>query len=310
MDLQNEPHNATSGGACWGCGSATNDWRLAAQRAGNAVLAVNPHLLIFVEGTDCFNGDCDWWGGNLEGVAQFPVVLSVPNQLVYSAHDYGPSLASQPWFNSATTFASLQAHFTKDWAFIYDNNTAPIWLGEFGAGNSASDVQSTAAGSEGQWFSSLVQFIASKPAMNWTYWALNGEDSFSILDSNYDSTPASAAKQQLLAGIQFTLGGSGGGPTTPTISSINPTSAAPGASVTVTGTNFSATANANTVTFGAATATVTAATTTSLTVTVPNIAAGAENVTVSVAGKSSNAIGFTVNGSTGGGFTSPIPFRS
>ncbi|HEV3036592.1 MAG TPA: cellulase family glycosylhydrolase [Candidatus Angelobacter sp.] len=304
MDLHNEPHNANSGGACWGCGSPTLDWRLAAQRAGNAILAVNPHLLIFVEGTDCFNGDCDWWGGNLQGVAQFPVVLNVPNQLVYSAHDYGPSLASQPWFNSATTNASLNAHFAKNWGFIYTGKIAPVWVGEFGAGNNATDVQSTAAGSEGQWFSSLVQYIAASPAMGWTYWALNGEDSFSILDSNYDSTPVSAAKQQLLASIQFPLGGNGGGgggSTTPAITSITPISALPGASITITGTNFSATANANTVTFGSATATVTAATSTSLTVTVPNIAAGAVNVTVAAAGKSSNAVPFTVNTNNGGG---------
>jgi len=45
---------------------------------------------------------------------------------------------------------------------------------------------------------------------------------------------------------------------------------------------------------------VTAASTTSLTVTVPNIVAGALNVTVSVAGKTSNAVGFTVNASNGG----------
>jgi endoglucanase len=293
MDLRNEPHNATSGGSCWGCGTNTNDWRLAAERAGNAILGVNPHLLIFVEGTDCFNGDCDWWGGNLQGVAQFPVTLNVANQLVYSAHDYGPSLFQQPWFNSSTTAATLQAHWVKDFAFIYNAKTAPVWVGEFGTGNGATDVQDTTAGSEGQWFSDLVQFLSANPAMSWTYWALNGEDSFAILDSNYDATPVSAAKQQLLASIQFPLGG---GSTAPTISSINPTSAAPGASITITGTNFSATANANTVRFGTATGMVTAASSTSLSVTVPNIAAGAVNVTVSVNGVTSNAVSFTVTG--------------
>ena len=294
MDLRNEPHNATSNGSCWGCGTTTNDWRLAAQRAGNAILGINSHLLIFVEGTDCFNGDCDWWGGNLQGVTQFPVTLNVANQLVYSAHDYGPSLFQQSWFNSSTTAATLQAHWVKDFAFIYNNNTAPVWLGEFGTGNNATDVQNTAAGSEGQWFSDLVQFLSANPAMNWTYWALNGEDSFAILDSNYDSTPVSAAKQQLLASIQFPLGG--GGSSAPTITSITPASAAPGASVTIAGTNFSTTANANTVSFGSATGTVTAATATSLTVTVPNIAAGAVSVTVSVNGKASNVVSFTVTG--------------
>ncbi len=301
MDLRNEPHNATSSGACWGCGTTTNDWRLAAERAGNTILGINPHLLIFVEGTDCFNGDCDWWGGNLQGVAQFPVTLNVANQLVYSAHDYGPSLFQQSWFNSTTTAATLQAHWVKDFAFIYNNNTAPIWVGEFGTGNNATDVQNTAAGSEGQWFSDLVQFIGANKGMNWTYWALNGEDSFALLDSNYDATPANATKQQLLASIQFALGG-GGGSTAPTITSINPTSALPGASITITGTNFSTTANANTVTFGSAAGTVTAATATSLTVTVPSVAAGAVNVTVSVGGTASNAASFTVNSS---GSTAP-----
>ncbi len=89
FDLRNEPHNAASGGACWDCGGA-NDWHLAAARAGNAVLAVNPNLLLFVEGTDAYNNDYYWWGGNLEGVRNSPVTLSTPNRLVYSAHDYGP----------------------------------------------------------------------------------------------------------------------------------------------------------------------------------------------------------------------------
>ena len=69
VDLRNEPHNAFSGGACWDCGGA-NDWHLAAERAGNSVLAVNPKLLIFVEGTDAYgSNDYYWWGGNLAGVA-------------------------------------------------------------------------------------------------------------------------------------------------------------------------------------------------------------------------------------------------
>ena len=113
IDLRNEPHNAESGGSCWGCGTMAYDWRLAAERGGNAVLAVNPSLLIFVEGTDCYNNDCDWWGGNLAGAQSYPVVLNVANQLVYSAHDYGPNLYQQSWFNSSTTYQSLVAVWTR-----------------------------------------------------------------------------------------------------------------------------------------------------------------------------------------------------
>jgi endoglucanase len=220
MDLRNEPHNATGGGSCWGCGSSTNDWRLAAQRGGNAVLSVNPKLLVFVEGTDCVNGDCDWWGGNLEGVQQYPVSLNVANQLVYSAHDYGPTEYGQSWFNGSTTASSLNAVWTKYWAYISQNKIAPVWLGEFGTTNNAGDLQNSANGSQGQWFQSLVSFLKSNSSISWTYWALNGEDRYGLLDNNYDPTPASSLKQQMLASIQGGAagggtGGGGGGATIP-----------------------------------------------------------------------------------------------
>ena len=210
-DLRNEPHNATSGGSCWGCGSSSNDWRLAAERGGNAVLAANPNWLVFVEGTDCFNGSCDWWGGNLQGAQQFPIRLSNSSQLVYSAHDYGPREYGQSWFNGNTTADSLKAVWTKNWAYLSLNGVAPVWVGEFGTTNNAGDINNSVPGSQGQWFQSLVSFLQANGNISWTYWALNGEDSYGLLDSNYNSTPASAAKQQALASIQAPLSGSGSG---------------------------------------------------------------------------------------------------
>ena len=167
FDLRNEPHNAFSGGACWDCGGA-NDWHLAAERAGNAVLAVNPKLLIFVEGTDAYrSNDYYWWGGNLAGVANSPVVLNVANQLVYSAHDYGPTEYQQQWFNGSTTAASLGAVWTAHWGYIAKNGIAPVWLGEFGTTNDDASVRSTAAGSEGQWFQSLVGYLKADATLHW-----------------------------------------------------------------------------------------------------------------------------------------------
>ena len=206
FDLRNEPHNAYSGGACWDCGGA-NDWHLAAQRAGNAVLSVNPKLLVFVEGVDAYNNDYYWWGGNLEGVRNSPVTLSVANQLVYSAHDYGPHEYGQAWFNSSTTYSSLATIWGNHWGYIVQSNMAPVWLGEFGTTNTNSDLQNSAAGSQGQWFQSLVQYLSAASYVNWTYWALNGEDAYGLLDANYDSTPANPLKQQSLASIQFPLSG-------------------------------------------------------------------------------------------------------
>ncbi len=203
FDLRNEPHNAYSGGACWDCGGV-NDWHLAAERAGNAVLGVNPHLLLFVEGVDAYNNDYYWWGGNLEGVANSPVTLAVPNQLVYSAHDYGPTEYGQSWFPNDSA-ASLNAVWSKHWSYISEQGIAPVWLGEFGTTNTTTALQSNVSGSQGLWFQSLISFLHTETALNWTYWAMNGEDNYGLLDSNYDPTPVSSIKQSMLASNQFAL---------------------------------------------------------------------------------------------------------
>ena len=99
FDVRNEPHTPTGDtyaqGATWGTGDATTDVRLAYEQAGNAILAADPNALIFCEGISEFpdasaSGGFDgtWWGGDLQGVAQYPVVLSASGHVVYSAHDY------------------------------------------------------------------------------------------------------------------------------------------------------------------------------------------------------------------------------
>jgi endoglucanase len=223
FDLRNEPHTpagvAYAQGATWGTGDPATDIRLAYQNAGNAVLAADPGALVFAEGigeTPNADGGLDstWWGGDLALAGQYPVTLSSAGHLVYSAHDYGPTLFQQTWFNSSTTSASLDAVWDKYWGYLYRQNTAPLWVGEFGTGNGATDVSDTTPGSQGQWFSSLVSYIAANPSMGWTYWALNGEDSFALLDNGYDATPVDAAKQRLLQSIESPLSGGGGGTTT------------------------------------------------------------------------------------------------
>src|SRR5258708_39086151 len=49
-DRSNWPHLP----ATWGGGNPSTDWRLAAQRAGNAILAVNPDWLIILEGNHIY----------------------------------------------------------------------------------------------------------------------------------------------------------------------------------------------------------------------------------------------------------------
>jgi endoglucanase len=233
FDLRNEPHtpagDAYDQGATWGTGDPSTDVRLAYEAAGDAILNVDPNALIFCEGigeypdsSSSTGYDATWWGGDLQGVAQYPVLLSSPGHVVYSAHDYGPDEYQQTWFNSSTTTASLDAVWDEFWGYIPQDGIAPLWVGEFGTGNEAADVSDSTPGSQGQWFSSLVSYIQANN-LNWTYWALNGEDSYGLLDANYDATPDLAAKQADLASIEspFTS------PGTPPPSSPPPTTPPP-----------------------------------------------------------------------------------
>src|SRR6185295_16406974 len=74
FDLHNEPH----GQATWGDGNLATDWRFAAQRAGNAILAVDAGALIIVEGIEVVENHWYWWGGNLRAAMDARVELSVP----------------------------------------------------------------------------------------------------------------------------------------------------------------------------------------------------------------------------------------
>ncbi|MGZ3871528.1 MAG: IPT/TIG domain-containing protein [Mucilaginibacter sp.] len=100
-----------------------------------------------------------------------------------------------------------------------------------------------------------------------------------------------------------TIGGTATGPVftylqAPTITGINPASAAAGTSVTIAGTNFDATVANDVVKFNGTVAIVTSATTTQLVVTVP--AGGTSgDVTVTTSGGTSNTFAFTYLTSTG-----------
>lgn len=160
-DLHNEPH----GNATWGTDDPATDWRLAAQRAGNAVLEVNPYLLVFVEGVGNHNGEHFWWGGELQGVRSAPVRLAVPNRLVYSPHDYGPAVSSQKWFWDPRFPANLPAIWDQHWGYIHHEGIAPVVVGEFG-GRSLGDDR------DGQWQKALLAYVQAHD-MGTLVWSLN-----------------------------------------------------------------------------------------------------------------------------------------
>jgi|SRR5215469_7503513 len=192
-DLATEPH----GPATWGDGNPSTDWRLAAEQAGNAVLAANPNWLIIVEGIEQYQGDSYWWGGNLEGAARYPVQLSVPDKLVYSAHDYGPEVFNQQWFQvpkPADLAHTLPAVWQKHWSFLTKLGV-PVYVGEFGGTSMGHDP-------EGVWQRTLVSFLKTNQ-INYTYWAWNPDsgDTGGILENDWKTVNQS--KMDILNSYQW-----------------------------------------------------------------------------------------------------------
>ncbi|MBR6669645.1 MAG: cellulase family glycosylhydrolase, partial [Ruminococcus sp.] len=120
-DLKNEPHGKGPEGelaAKWDGSTDENNWAYAATKCAEAILDVNPNALIFVEGVEqsmsgaaegdywgmpdrvvMHEGDIPspyigaWWGGNFRGAREYPIVPKQgTSQIVYSPHDYGPSV--------------------------------------------------------------------------------------------------------------------------------------------------------------------------------------------------------------------------
>ncbi len=216
VDLRNELRPALSAGApstctdcgvgcacdtpVWGGGDSLLDWHAAAERGGNAVLAVNPALLVIVEGLG--------YALDLTGVYNLPVALGVPDRLVYSAHDYSFSHAAY------ATYADMKTDLGDRWGYILTQGTsytAPIWVGEFGTDHTqATSVDDTSG--QGFWFESLRTYLVEAD-IDWCYWALNGteatgfsrtlgaEETYGVLSTAWDA-PALPALLTALQAIQ------------------------------------------------------------------------------------------------------------
>ena len=217
-DLFNEPKRS----ATWGNSSPSTDWNKAAERCGNAILAANPNWLIIVEGVEKYNNQTTWWGGNLTGAAQNPVVLTASNKLVYSAHEYPSSVYAQTWFSDPTYPKNLPGVWNGNWGYLFQNQNVPVLIGEFGS--------KLATTSDQTWLQSLLSYMngdftlsgktslpAGQKGISWTFWSLNPDsgDTEGILNSDW--TTVNTAKMAYLQSSLAPLIGSstGGGAVTP-----------------------------------------------------------------------------------------------
>jgi endoglucanase len=168
----------------WGGGDPATDWHAAATRGGNAVHQENPSLLIVVEGLN--------YASDVGGPYTLPITLTVPNRVVYSAHDYA-------WFHQGiSTYGEFKTELGNKWGYILAQGkayTAPVLLGEFGTCNTAATCVTDATG-QGFWFSAIRTYL-SEADIDWAYWPLNGTqargtgrtfgapDTYGILDTDW-----------------------------------------------------------------------------------------------------------------------------
>lgn len=183
IDLENEPHGKQSESprAKWDNSKDSDNWKYIAEKAGKTALDENPHLLVMVEGIEIYPKDLkkngsfsskdekdyfyNWWGGNLRGVKDNPVDLGkYQSQLVYSPHDYGPTVFAQPWFEKKYDYDSLMDDCWYDnWFYIYDKKIAPLLIGEWGGYMTEPNLT---------WMTYCRDLI-KKYKLNHTFWCFN-----------------------------------------------------------------------------------------------------------------------------------------
>ena len=128
MDIKNEPHGST-----WGTGDTSTDFANFCQRLGNAILQVNPNVLIGVAGvTKCV------WSDSVGPALQHPVSLNVPDKIFYTPHFYNvykwwPNVNFKQYMDECVgdvVRAGLPV-IVGEWGYNEDEPSDMRWLAEF-----------------------------------------------------------------------------------------------------------------------------------------------------------------------------------
>lgn len=188
---------------------------------------------------------------------------------------------------------SLNAFFAN-----FPQDGGPLVFERTSTGSNESVPFSTAAGSLPYWVKlvrngAAFTFFTSADGNTWTQSGTSqsipmGQNVYVGLGVSGGST--SSLGSATFDNVSLTFSGWG---TSPTITSLTPTSGPFGSSVTIAGSNFGATQGTSTVTFNGTAATPTNWSANSITVTVPN-SATTGNVFVNVGGVNSNGVTFGV----------------
>ena len=158
FDLDNEPFEQYGVGTAssnWGGGGPT-DIHAMYQNVGNAIEAIDPGALIIAEGPIDFS---TLSGADLRNAGSNPVVLNIPNKVVYSVHIYPTAIGGSPT-DQGTPYVQLM---NTAWGYLETQNIAPVWIGEIGASlDGTADSAGGKLADEQGWATTMVNYLNGK----------------------------------------------------------------------------------------------------------------------------------------------------
>jgi aryl-phospho-beta-D-glucosidase BglC (GH1 family) len=172
VDLRNEVRGL------WGT-MPWETWAAAAERCGKRLHAMSRDWLIVVGGTES--------GNDLSGVARRPVVVDVPDKVVYSSHVYGWSgWGSREGRFVKRPYASFARTMRQNWGYLLDGDVAPVWCGEFGAPHMPNV-------GDAHYWENLMRYLKMQDA-DFGYWAINPrkppnneEETYGLVEDDWET---------------------------------------------------------------------------------------------------------------------------
>eukprot|EP00929_Paragymnodinium_shiwhaense_P018829 TRINITY_DN13036_c0_g1_i1.p1 TRINITY_DN13036_c0_g1~~TRINITY_DN13036_c0_g1_i1.p1 ORF type:complete len:600 (-),score=108.14 TRINITY_DN13036_c0_g1_i1:257-2056(-) len=147
--------------AGWSSGPVELQYKRAMERAGRAILAGNPRLLVTFGGMD--------YSSTLTSVVWDPPDLP-RDRLVYEVHEYS-------WFHSlesvVDTGSAYQCKLAQNWDFLLRENIAPVLVSEYGFAHRWMEDEGPRA-----WFKQWQSYATEKSpvdgGLDLSYWQLSG----------------------------------------------------------------------------------------------------------------------------------------
>ncbi|HKE15699.1 MAG TPA: glycoside hydrolase family 6 protein [Kofleriaceae bacterium] len=159
IDLTNEPHALT-----WSA------WAGLVSQAGQAALAINPGITIWVEGVGNVSANGGFstnWGGNL---FEAGAISGIPaNRLVFSPHAYGPSVSVQSYFSDPAYPDNMPGIWNTHFGHLSSQGFTVV-VGEFGGHYTTSPTESQ---NDRLWQDEFVDYLLARGTPNNFYWAVN-----------------------------------------------------------------------------------------------------------------------------------------